>query len=92
MPAVQFRVARPTHQLKEINSTWVESLSRRLPRTMLVFYIPDRTERDRITNKLQQMGYESVPPENPYWAINGVTISDPDGWRIVLQYTPGLSE
>ena len=24
-------------------------------------------------------------PENPYWKNAGVTIEDPDGWRIVLQ-------
>lgn len=49
MPAVQFRVARPTNQLAE------------------------------------------VEPENPYWKQKGITIADPDGYRIVLQNTSGLS-
>jgi hypothetical protein len=31
------------------------------------------------------MGYDEVEPENPYWKNAGVTIEDPDGWRIVLQ-------
>lgn len=130
MPAVQFRVARPTHQLEEIIRFYHEGLGLEIISSfqnhdgydgvmfglpsfdyhleftqhmdgkpvpppsednLLVFYIPDRNERDRIVQRLQQMGHESVPPENPYWAVNGVTICDPDGWRIVLQNTPGLS-
>lgn len=30
------------------------------------------------------MGYDEVEPENPYWKDKGITIEDPDGWRIVL--------
>lgn len=54
---------------------------------LLVFYIPDKEARDRIVKRLTQMGYPEVPPENPYWARAGITIEDPDGWRIVLQNT-----
>ena len=36
------------------------------------------------------MGYDSVSPENPYWEKSGVTIEDPDGWRIVLMNSPGI--
>jgi hypothetical protein len=31
-----------------------------------------------------------VVPENPYWEERGITIEDPDGWRVVLMNTPGL--
>ncbi|WP_251551250.1 VOC family protein [Neobacillus muris] len=52
---------------------------------LLVFYIPDRDARDEILNRLLKMGYPEAAPENPYWKTAGVTIEDPDGWRIVLQ-------
>ncbi|CAM3039212.1 VOC family protein [Paenibacillus sediminis] len=130
MPAVQFRVARPTHQMDKIidfygqglgleiigsfaNHNGYDGVMFGLPNAhyhleftqhedasavpppsednLLVFYIPDRKRRDEIASRLHQMGYPSVEPENPYWAINGITICDPDGWRIVLQNSSGLS-
>ncbi len=36
------------------------------------------------------MGYEEKESENPYWEEKGVTIEDPDGWRIVLMNTSGI--
>ncbi len=36
------------------------------------------------------MGYPEVEPENLYWKEKGVTIEDPDGWRIVLMNTEGV--
>ncbi|GGH77835.1 catechol-2,3-dioxygenase [Pullulanibacillus pueri] len=58
---------------------------------LLVFYIPDKQAQDTIVQRLHTMGYHSVPPENPYWEKSGVTFEDPDGWRIVLMNTTGLS-
>ena len=57
---------------------------------LLVFYMPDRAAIDRIAERLAGMGYPEVEPENPYWAGRGVTIEDPDGWRIVLMNTSGI--
>ncbi|WP_415814499.1 VOC family protein [Mesobacillus thioparans] len=57
---------------------------------LLVFYIPDKVARDEIAQRLHDMGYPEVEPENPYWKNAGVTIADPDGWRIVLQNSAGL--
>ncbi|WP_139488285.1 VOC family protein [Brevibacillus dissolubilis] len=57
---------------------------------LLVFYLPDRTARDAVANRLHEMGYPAVEPENPYWKGSGITIADPDGWRIVLQNTSGM--
>jgi hypothetical protein len=57
---------------------------------LLVFYIPDRAAIGRVVARLGAMGYSPVPPENPYWEKQGVTIEDPDGWRVVLMCTRGI--
>lgn len=57
---------------------------------LLVLYIPNRSTIQRITERLLQMGYPEVEPENQYWAEKGVTIEDPDGWRLVLMNTEGI--
>ncbi|KEZ50879.1 VOC family protein [Metabacillus indicus] len=57
---------------------------------LLVFYIPNKGEIQRLHSHLKTMGYKTVEPENPYWKESGVTIEDPDGWRIVLMCTKGI--
>lgn len=57
---------------------------------LLVFYIPDEAAIKKLAERLNAMGYPAVPPENPYWAERGVTIEDPDGWRVVLMNTMGI--
>jgi catechol 2,3-dioxygenase-like lactoylglutathione lyase family enzyme len=57
---------------------------------LLVFYLPDRADVARLVARLGALGYPPVPPENPYWAERGVTVADPDGWRVVLMNTAGL--
>jgi len=129
LPAVQFRIARPTDQLTKMVEFYHDGLGLEvvgsfekhdgydgvmlgLPGTgyhleftqhengspcpaptednLLVFYIPDKEKRDCIAAHLAEMGYTEVKPENPYWEKNGITIADPDGWRIVLQNTNGI--
>ncbi|MWV45836.1 VOC family protein [Paenibacillus sp. HJL G12] len=129
MPAVQFRTARPTHQIEKITEFYRDGLGLQVigsfqnhqgydgvmfgmpdhayhleftqhehgtavpppsEDNLLVFYIPDQESRDEIANRLHRMGYPAVPSENPYWDVNGITICDPDGWRIVLQNTSGI--
>jgi hypothetical protein len=51
---------------------------------LLVFYMPNAEERNKIVQRLLDMGYPAVEPENLYWKKNGVTVEDPDKWRIVL--------
>jgi catechol 2,3-dioxygenase-like lactoylglutathione lyase family enzyme len=58
---------------------------------LLVFYITDRAAIERIAAKLAAMGYPEVAPENPYWQAHGVTVEDPDGWRVVLMNTAGIA-
>lgn len=55
---------------------------------LLVFYLSDRAAIDRVVDRLRNMGYPPVPPENPYWSADGaVTVEDPDAWRVVFTYT-----
>lgn len=34
---------------------------------LLVFYMPIKDEIEKIVNRLSNMGYHEVEPENPYW-------------------------
>ncbi|MEI5890002.1 VOC family protein [Bacillus cereus] len=51
---------------------------------LLVFYMREYSEIEKVSKRLHAMGYGEVEPENPYWKEKGITIEDPDGWRIVL--------
>ncbi|MER2030961.1 MAG: VOC family protein [Solibacillus sp.] len=125
----QFRIARPTDQIEQIERFYCEGLGLKklggfkghrgytgimigLPDAsyhleftehiegspcpaptednLLVFYIPDSEQIQAVQSRLASMGYPEVPPENPYWEEKGVTIADPDGWRIVLMNTEGI--
>ena len=57
---------------------------------LLVLYIPEKAAVERIAARLSALGYPSVEAENPYWSEKGVTIEDPDGWRVVLMNSPGM--
>jgi catechol 2,3-dioxygenase-like lactoylglutathione lyase family enzyme len=58
---------------------------------LLVFYIPDIEAITRLSEQLGDMGYSAVAPKNPYWEEHGTTFEDPDGWRVVLMNTSGIS-
>ena len=51
------------------------------PESLLVLYMGDDAA---VAEVLARSGAEPVPPANPYWAEHGVTIEDPDGFRVVL--------
>jgi len=51
------------------------------PESLLVLYLGSRQEVDRVVTRA---GVTPVPSANPYWDRVGVTITDPDGFRIVL--------
>jgi catechol 2,3-dioxygenase-like lactoylglutathione lyase family enzyme len=48
---------------------------------LLVLYVGHRGEVDRL---VARAGVAPVPSANPYWDRVGVTIPDPDGYRVVL--------
>jgi catechol 2,3-dioxygenase-like lactoylglutathione lyase family enzyme len=51
------------------------------PETLLVLYLGDD---DAVGRVLARVGRGPVAPANPYWAEHGVTVEDPDGFRVVL--------
>jgi catechol 2,3-dioxygenase-like lactoylglutathione lyase family enzyme len=48
---------------------------------LLVLYLGNQNEVDRL---VAQAGVPPVRSANPYWDRVGVTITDPDGFRVVL--------
>jgi catechol 2,3-dioxygenase-like lactoylglutathione lyase family enzyme len=51
---------------------------------LLVLYIREASQLDRLQQRLTSLGHRPVAPENPYWLDKSVTFEDPDGWRVVL--------
>lgn len=52
--------------------------------SLLVFYLPDLQEWERVKGQMIRAGFRSVTPHNPYWEENGITFEDPEGYRVVL--------
>ena len=57
---------------------------------LLVFYVDDEGSFCEMAARLKLHGHEPVEPENPYWAGEGLTFEDPDGWRVVLMHAAGV--
>jgi catechol 2,3-dioxygenase-like lactoylglutathione lyase family enzyme len=51
------------------------------PESLLVLYLGSP---DRVAEAVARAGVAPVEPANPYWGENGVTLEDPDGFRVVL--------
>ena len=59
------------------------------PESLLVLYLGDAAV---VAATVRRLGVEPVAPANPYWAGHGVTVEDPDGFRVVLvpeRWSPG---
>jgi len=50
---------------------------------LLVLYLDGEVDPD-VVRRLVHAGGTRVPARNPYWDRGGVTIADPDGYRLVL--------
>ncbi|KUR60273.1 VOC family protein [Bacillus sp. AM 13(2015)] len=68
-----------------------ESLPAPHPEQLLVFYIPDAEEFQQMKERLISFGGRHVTSTNPYWDRVGATIEDPDGYRVVLMNTDGIT-
>jgi hypothetical protein len=51
----------------------------------LVFYTPDKNEWKATYAQMISAGFRQVPSYNPYWDLQGKTLEDIDGYRVVLQ-------
>ena len=51
------------------------------PESLLVLYLGDDAA---VATFVARLGADPVAPANPYWAEHGVTVEDPDGFRVVL--------
>ena len=51
------------------------------PETLLVLYLGNA---GALAEACERVGAEPVEAANPYWQQHGVTLSDPDGFRVVL--------
>ena len=51
------------------------------PETLLALYLGSA---DAVAEARKRVGASPVEPANPYWRRHGVTLADPDGFRIVL--------
>lgn len=62
------------------------------PEDLLVFYVPDAGEWEHRCALMREAGFAEVAPFNPYWARQGRTFEDFDGYRVVIQrarWAPG---
>ena len=55
------------------------------PETLLVLYLGSA---DAVAETCLRVGAKPVAPTNPYWKHHGVTLVDPDGFRVVLVPEP----
>ncbi len=55
------------------------------PEDLLVFYLPDAAPWRAACERALAAGFCEVAPFNPYWAAQGRTFADADGYRVVLQ-------
>jgi catechol 2,3-dioxygenase-like lactoylglutathione lyase family enzyme len=56
---------------------------------LLVLYFETPAAQRVVVDRMARSGFPAVRPENPYWSDNGgVTIEDPDRWRVVLMPQP----
>jgi catechol 2,3-dioxygenase-like lactoylglutathione lyase family enzyme len=53
---------------------------------LLVFYLPEQSAWDAAVQRARGFGARVLRSSNPYWDEHGVTVEDPDGYRIVLAH------
>ena len=51
---------------------------------LLVFYASSLEEFAAMKTRFVKNQVKQVKPKNPYWAKNGITFEDPDGYRVVI--------
>lgn len=90
------RIARPSRDLARAERFWTEGLGLSVPyradsggapaptaEDLLVVYL-DEAVPEELVARLVAHGGERVSSPNPYGNTWGVTVEDPDGYRLVL--------
>ena len=72
-----------------VTEDFVNSLSNFNPDLIIVLDCPsiDRVSREQSQNArdyIEKNNIKKIVAKNPYWQENGITIKDPDGYRIVI--------
>lgn len=57
------------------------------PETLVVLYLGSD---EAVAEACEHVGAEPVEPANPYWRRHGVTLTDPDGFHVVLVAMPWM--
>ncbi|MBB6039133.1 hypothetical protein [Phytomonospora endophytica] len=84
MPAdatAHVRIARPSRDLQAAERFWITGSP--TAEDLLVVYLNEAVPGE-LVERLEGHGGTRVPAHNPYWDTWGVTIEDPDGYRLVL--------
>jgi catechol 2,3-dioxygenase-like lactoylglutathione lyase family enzyme len=56
------------------------------PEDLWVFYVEPAEAWERRCQALLDAGFREVQSFNPYWARQGRSFEDPDGYRVVIQH------
>lgn len=51
---------------------------------LLVFYLDSEEKFDQLKLKIESEGISIKNSKNPYWSKNGIEITDPDGFGLIL--------
>jgi hypothetical protein len=51
---------------------------------LIVFYTDTEDQFDKIISSLRKENINPIKSKNPYWNSNGITVLDPDNFRVVI--------
>ncbi|HLP14544.1 MAG TPA: VOC family protein [Flavobacteriales bacterium] len=54
------------------------------PDDLLVFYVNSAEELQVVKTDAIRFGYTLSTPKNPYWLTNGIQLTDPDGFGVII--------
>lgn len=82
-PLVMVGAPGASWHLELVGDAQAQAASRPGPEDLLVLYLGSEVEQETI-DRLLARGGTRVSSPNPYWERWGVTVTDPDGYRLVL--------
>ena len=55
---------------------------------LIVFYLDNEEEIQTIIDRAKQADILPITSQNPYWNENGIELTDPDGFGVILTINP----